>query len=172
MTLIVTFMTEHAELVARYEGLLARMRECGAIEVSTIVGSLAIAPATGFILYAGEHSEVALADVPGEQRGTLAERLVGLGVSQGGMRDELEQLHLAGAIDMLSLIEWERSPNRSTARGLFGLKEIAPVIGATCLRFPFPSEHYCYFSSDQHRGLPHLLVDYLRALHERSLVEK
>jgi Metallopeptidase family M24 len=40
------------------------------------------------------------------------------------MRHELEQLHLAGAIDSMSRSEWEGSPDRGRARGLFGLKEM------------------------------------------------
>jgi hypothetical protein len=63
----------------------------------------------------------------------------------------------------MSLSEWESTtPLTIGARGLYGRKDVRSQIGASCLLFE--SERYCYFQSSTHRGLPHLVVDYLEAL--------
>jgi hypothetical protein len=75
----------------------------------------------------------------------------------------IEPLKVAGAIDEFAMIS-DSSPEQPGASGLIGRKDLAPIIGATCGSFPLPSEHYAYLTSETHNGLPHLLVDYLRAL--------
>lgn len=118
----------------------------------------------GFIL-ANAESLVSLSELAEEERSALAPRFVAVGVSRPRIFQRvLEPLQIAAAVDGMTLFEWEEErPETVGARGPHGRKDVAAKIGATCLLFE--SQHYCYLASESHHGLPHLLADYLAALH-------
>jgi hypothetical protein len=122
----------------------------------------------GYLLFGGADCLVALFECPVERQSSVALRLVPLNASRPKIFQKLlEPYSLAGAIDDMSLLEWE-SPNVGPidAHGLFGRKDIANLIGAT----PdfLISERYAYLKSSTHDGLPHLLADYLVALDQHT----
>ena len=110
---------------------------------------------------------MALDECSAEQRIELAGRLVPIETSRIRIFEELlEPLSLAAAIDSMSMMEWERGdPHQVGTRGLYGRRDVGQLVGAACLLFK--SERYCYLQSPTHRGLPHLLADYLNALGEQ-----
>jgi hypothetical protein len=128
-----------------------------------------VAPDQGFILLhtTGDPAMV-LSECAPERRAEYASRLVPVGVDRTKIFDRvLENLSLPAAVDALTFFEWEtRDPAHTGARGPHGLSELAPQIGARCLLFK--SARYCYLASDTHEGLPHLLADYLLALHRTT----
>jgi hypothetical protein len=149
----------------RYRRFISETSEHLGTEVSFVEGSLRdSAPPRGFILFVGADVEVALHRCVPELRDGLAARLVPLAVSRPKIFERyLEPLSLAGAIDSMSRSEWENTaPLTMGTRGLYGRKDVRSQIGASCLLFE--SERYCYFQSNTHQGLPHLVVDYLKAL--------
>jgi hypothetical protein len=99
-----------------------------------------------------------------ELRASLPARLVVLRVSRGDLPEVLTTVQPAGAIESMSFFAWKRRPEEATgASGLYGFASLASKSGATCSGLPAP-EPYCLLESDTHQGLPHLLVDYLRAV--------
>lgn len=120
-------------------------------------------PEMDFIVFAGADAHATLNRCPTDQQASLARRLVPINASQPKIFDKLlERLSLPAAIDALSFWMWKGDePDHVGARGLWGLRDIAPVIGAKCTAFE--SQRYCHFESATHRGLPHLLADYLEA---------
>jgi hypothetical protein len=121
------------------------------------------APESDFIVFGGADVRVSLNECPIEQRACIARRLVPINASRSGIFENLlEPLSLAGAIDALSMVEWKMwEPYRVGTRGLHGLRDVGRLAGASCLIFE--SERYCFLESSTHRGLPHLLADYLVA---------
>jgi hypothetical protein len=92
----------------------------------------------------------------------LAARTVLLEGSWQKALEQLEKYRFAGAVDSLRMSEWLARP--SSCKGPFGLRYLAKPLGARCSTLPwFRSEHYCLLESEQHRGMPHLLADYLAA---------
>jgi hypothetical protein len=130
-----------------------------------------VAPSTGFILFDGSaNPETVLEECADIGLGELAPRLVLLGVSKVRILETvLEKLEVAAAVDSFSLAQWGGGArDQIGAYGPYGRRDIAPLIGACCALYESP--RYCYLQSDTHHGLPHLLVDYLRALlHTSSL---
>jgi hypothetical protein len=130
-----------------------------------------VAPSTGFILLDGSaHPEIVLEECSAKGLGELASRLVPLGRSQTRIFENvLEKLEVPAAVDGLSFVEWEAAdPDAIGAWGPYGRSDIAPLIGAKCVLYESP--RYCYLQSASHYGLPHLLVDYLRALVSASSI--
>jgi hypothetical protein len=121
------------------------------------------APESDFIVFTGADARVSLNECPIEQRASITRRLIPINTSRSGILETLlEPLSLPAAIDALSMVEWEIwPPDRVGTRGLHGLREVGKLVGASCLIFE--SERYCFLESSTHRGLPHLLADYLVA---------
>jgi hypothetical protein len=128
-----------------------------------------VAPSTGIILLDGSaHPETVLKECAANGLGELALRTVPLGVSKTRIFENvLERLEVPAAVDGFSHASW--NPDEIGAYGPYGLRDIAPHIGACCALYESP--RYCYLQSDTHYGLPHLLVDYLRAYVSASLVQ-
>jgi hypothetical protein len=121
------------------------------------------APADTYVLFAasGDLSR-SLAECGPDLAARLAPRVVLLDVSWQKALEQLEQHRLAGAVDSLRLSEW-LAPSSNCA-GPFGLRYLAQPLGASCAPLPaLRSAHYCLLQSQQHRGMPHLLADYLVA---------
>jgi hypothetical protein len=99
-----------------------------------------------------------------ELRAGLPPRRVVLDVFRGDLPDLLTTVGPVGAIESMSFFAWKsRSEEATGASGLYGFASLASKSGATCSRLPATAP-YCLLGSDTHEGLPHLLVDYLRAV--------
>jgi|SRR5882672_7376070 len=121
------------------------------------------APDDGFVVFAGADVRTALQAMPADQQASLARRVVPINASQPDILEKLlEPFSFLAAIDTFSFLQWRRAPlDLAGARGLWGLRNIAPLIGASCAAFI--SQRYCHLESATHHGLPHLLADYLIA---------
>jgi len=125
-----------------------------------------VAPADGFILLnASAHPVMVVGECAPEQQADLASRLIPIDEDRVRIFEKLlEPLSIPGAIESMSLMEWElQDPATIGARGLYGRHDIGEVVGARCNNL-FRSARYCYLESSTHYGLPHLLADYLAAL--------
>lgn len=118
------------------------------------------APESDFIVFAGADLRATLQRYSAGDQVAFSRRLVPMNASSSDIFEGLlEPLSLPAAIDSMSFAGWHLG--QTGARGLHGLRSIGSTIGASCL--VFQSENYCYFKSERHQGLPHLLVDYLNA---------
>jgi len=122
-----------------------------------------VAPPEGIILLASSaHPKLVLDECAAEKQANLASRLVPIDESRIRIFDNLlEPLSIPAAVDGMTLHEWESGAGYPGARGPYGLRDIGRLVGASCLLFE--SARYCYLQSPTHRGLPHLLADYLIA---------
>lgn len=119
------------------------------------------------------HPREALLECGGDVRASVAARVVALEQDYPRLAEcVLEPLAIAGAIDSWALNTWAASRwERGAAEhwkhvggtiGFYGLTRVGAGIAARC--HPGESARYCYLSGPLHEGgLPHLLVDYLRA---------
>lgn len=146
---------EHARFIEELAG-------CAGCPIQTIE-QLSDAPASDFVVFAGADARVSLSECPVEHQSSIARRLIPINASRPRIFETLlEPLSLPAAIDGLSMMEWKvGDSHRTGARGLHGLREVGRLAGASCLLFQ--SERYCFLESPTHRGLPHLLADYLIA---------
>jgi hypothetical protein len=143
----------------RYQRLADELGRYTGTTVQIVKDTLRNAPAETYILFAGsgDLSRSLAACGP-----ALAARLVLLDVSWQKALEQLEKHRLAGAVDSLRLSEWLARPSSCT--GPFALRYLASSLGASCVPMPaLRSAHYCLLKSDHHRGMPHLLADYLVA---------
>lgn len=122
-----------------------------------------VAPAEGFILLNSFRATDSLMDCASADRGAFAERLIAIDASRSRIFESmLEPWSMAGAVDATSHAQWSQPGRSAGTPGLYGLRSIGPDIEAT-----FEGEgsaRYAYLVSPQ-RELPHLLADYLVALH-------
>jgi hypothetical protein len=149
--------------MAVYSRFVAELGQHAASPLETF-GRLHEVPESAFIIFAGDDARATLESYPVDQRPSIAARLIPINASRPRIFERLlEPLSIPGAIDSMSLLEWEMQ-NSSTkgTRGLYGLREIGNAAGAECRLFE--SKHYCFLQSATHTGLPHLLADYLLAL--------
>jgi hypothetical protein len=142
-----------AEELGRYAGTPVRVVE----------GYLKSTHEDGYILFAGSGDvSRSLAECGRERAAQLAPRILLLDVSWQRALEQLERNRLAGAVDSLRMSEWLAHPSSCT--GPFGLRYLTKAIGASCVPLPgLRSRHYCLLESKSHRGMPHLLADYLTA---------
>jgi hypothetical protein len=80
----------------------------------------------------------------------------------------IEDLAFPCGVDSMVMEAWLRGDR--AARGLYGRSDVAQTIGADCA--PSVSEQYGHLTSARHDGLPHLLVDYLRAFVKKDAKKK
>lgn len=158
-----TPLTSGAE---RFDRLRSELSHHAGADVRLVEGPFPdVVPAEGFVLLAArDHPGLTLQRCSDEQLAEVARRTLPVGVSRKGLLDMLERFALAGAIESFALAEWEGTePDAIGAWGLYGHKELAGSIGATCQEL-YASARYCYLGSETHVGLAHLLADYLRTL--------
>jgi hypothetical protein len=135
--------------------------------VQTFLRDSSIADAF-ILLDASVHPSVAFGECSPELQRELRGWVVPIDVSRMGVFDMLETFSFPAAVDSLALAEGEtRDEDCAGARGVYGLRDSARLIGAACVQH-LASMRYCYLESERHEGLPHLLVDYLRT-HVRAV---
>jgi hypothetical protein len=147
----------------RYHRFADELGRYAGIRVPVVEDSLRNAPTDAYILFAasGDLSRSLSACSP-IQAAELPSRIVLLDIGWQQTLQELEQHRLAGAVDSLRMSEWLARP--TSCKGPFGLKYFAKALGVNCSTLPwFQSKHYCRLDSNRHRGLPHLMADYLAA---------
>lgn len=145
-------------------------RHAGA-PVRRLKGSLAQLDADGFVVLVALDPQLALRECTPEQAVAMLPRLVAFAAGPREALRSLEEVPTAAVIDRLSLLEWSGDPDpdpNGWARGPAGLRSLAQPIGATCSSL-FTGVRHCLLESAMHDGLPHLLVDYLRA-YEREVL--
>ena len=147
-----------------HEHFVAALLQQPQISLQFVLGKLAEISRVelGYIIFDGIDAGVALLSCNVETRSEIASRMIPINASRPRIFQKLlEKYALAGAIDGMSMAEWE-SVNSEGAHGLFGRKDIAARIGAV----PdfLESERYAYLKSSTHHGLPHLVADYICAL--------
>jgi len=154
----------------RYRRLADELSRYAGTQVQIIKDILRKAPDDSYVLFAGGGDvSRGLADCGPALAARLAPRIMLLDVSWQRALEQLERHRLAGAVDSLRLSEWLARP--SSCMGPFGLQNLAKPLGAFCAPLPaFRSAHYCLLQSEHHRGMPHLLADYLAA-HDRDQLE-
>lgn len=141
------------------------------VTVPRVSGRLCdVAPDEGFILLSASHPGESLAACATELQQKLAARMVPLDVSRSRIFDRvLEGLSVPAAVDSVSHLEWSQAaPDVTGARGPYGLRSIGTTLGAPCGDGVEGSRNYCYLTSATHQGLPHLLADFLIALHKTT----
>jgi hypothetical protein len=142
-----------AEAIGRHAGTPVRR----------LSGPLVPPAPDGFVVLAAVRDiGSAVGDCPPELERSLRRRIVSFASSPRDSVRVAEREGVAGVIDALSFLEWGSQKRRNWARGPVGLRSLGPAIGATCVSL-FKSETHCLLESTTHDGLPHLLVDYLRA---------
>lgn len=152
----------------RYERFLDMLRTFAGVRVVTARCTLSEA-ASGFphaylLLSSSRYPEDALAQCAAVDRRRIAGRVIGLELIATRLGPFLERHGLLAGIDQQALHAWlDADWNAQPGVGaLYGLTRIGADIGATCV--PDSSEHYCRLEGPRHEGgLPHLLIDYLRA---------
>ena len=147
----------------RYRELAQALEDYAGSPVRWIDGSLADVEDDSFVLFASlRDAPSALGELDPARADHVRRRLV---VFEAGPREALaatEVTPVAAAVDRLSLLEWSGAEYQGGARGPVGLRRVGESIGAACTPI-FDGDPYCLLESDRHEGLPHLLVDYLRA---------
>lgn len=154
----VSFVSE----VARHAG----------VTIPRIEGTLSEAgPEAGFILWNARGLGLADALSAGTEEQAIeltrrfSARLVQFDVSPSRILFQLERASMAAAIDTSSLWNWANpDPARPGRQGIYGRRDVAAAIGAIIDEKEM-SEHFCFMSGPRSGGLPHLLADYLAALH-------
>lgn len=122
--------------------------------VRVIEGSLADAPATGYVLV------FAPIDLDGIDR--LGPRVVLVKADGATVREELETYRLAGAIVRARYFDWQVERDREVGRGVIGRKALAAAIHAAWTS-TYETEHYATLESARYPNLPALLAAYLAA---------
>jgi len=155
-----------------YAHLVDEIGRFAGVSIPMVEGFLReVTPPEGIILLNGSADTLLVLDeCAAEGRLDLARRLVPLGEGQIRIFEKLlEPLSLPAAVDWVTHGEWEHAdPDKPGAYGPYGRRDIAQLVGATCLMYE--SERYCYLHSPTHHGLPHLLADYLTAYANAVLV--
>ncbi len=147
----------------RYQRFADELSRYVGAQVQIVKDVLQKAPADTYVLFAGGRDLArSLADCGPALAARLAPRIVLLDVSWQKALEQLEKHRLAGAVDSLRLSEWLARPSSCT--GPFGLRYLTKPLGASCVPLPsFCSARYCLLQSKYHRGMPHLLANYLAA---------
>jgi hypothetical protein len=140
--------------------LAAALGAASGAEVAVIEGTLADAPAEGYLV---AFAAPGLAD-----HADKARRIVLVNADGGTVRGHLERLGLAGAIERNRYFRWQHSRDRETGGGVIGRKDLAAAIGATTTS-SHETERYATLESTRYADLPALLVAYLRAHADRQV---
>jgi hypothetical protein len=134
--------------------LAAAMRGALGVDVPILEGSLADAPATGYLL--------AFA-VPSTVDPALARRIVAFDEDRSGIVQRIEQQGFAAAVEKHRYFQWYSQPDSDRGSGLIGRKDIAARMPARIANGPFTGAQYGAIASETARDLPALIAAYLMA---------
>ena len=150
----------------RYERFAAELRKHTSAPVTIIDDFLVNAPAKGMILVESSGSEKMIDELPASRRQEILARVVFLQANGAFVLKDLEQFRFAAAIEIRHYMEWRMQPELALQTGLYGLRSMAPTVGAECpdRTDGIASKHYCYLTSDRFDDLPSILAAYLEAL--------
>ncbi len=131
------------------------------VPVPVIEGSLADVPGEGFLIAytrrgLAEHLE-------------LGPRVVLMNASRECVLDNVEQYHLAAAIEKFRYFQWRKQREQEKGDGVFGRIDVAQRMGAGGVGYK-DTEHYRLLSCGRYADLPGLLVGYLKAYEEMQLL--
>jgi hypothetical protein len=134
--------------------LAEAMRGALGIEVPILEGSLADAPATGYLL---------AFTVPSTVDPALARRIVAFDEDRSGIVQRIEHAGFAAAVEKHRYFQWYSQPDRDRGSGLIGRKDVAARMPARIANGPFTGAHYGAIASETARDLPGLIAAYLAA---------
>jgi hypothetical protein len=124
------------------------------IDVPVVEGTLADAPAGGYLLVFGD-------DADADAR--LSPRIVAFDADRSTIMTTVERHSLAGAIEKHRYFQWYTRRGDDRGAGVIGRKDIAAAMQARTLGGPYTSEHYAMIASDTATDLVTLLAEYLTA---------
>jgi hypothetical protein len=136
----------------------ACLGEAAGVPVPVIEGTIANAPAEGFIVLFGWDG---ITTDP-----HLGPRVVLINVNRSEVPHDLERYQLAAAVEKDRYFRWQHERARDSGRHLYGRKDVGRRIGATWPGGGWESESYGLLSSDRYPDLPGLLAGYLAAYEE------
>jgi hypothetical protein len=148
----------------RYERFAAELRKHTSVPITVVDDFLRNAPATGMLLVHSSGYEM-VDELPDDRRQEILARVVLMQADGGFVMKHLEKFRCAAAILKRDYMEWSMNPDAGLGLGVYGLRSIAPTIGANCEQgLAFASENYCYLTSDRFGDLPSQLIGYLEAV--------
>jgi hypothetical protein len=121
-----------------------------------------------FVILETGDVERSLARCTGSDQAELARRVVAMYPSRqrGTFHEQMERLLLAGGLEPWAMTGGHAAESEDPGvEGLTGRRAVAAVVEASCNDdLMMPPVGYCFMVSTRHRGLPHLLAEYLVAL--------
>ena len=147
--------------MARYELFAKALRGHTSARVDVVRAFLRDAP-RGALVVRSTGYDAMMDEVAGAERAAVAARTLLLDIDRSTVLSVLERHGFAGGIDRNRWFEWQSQRDRETGGGLYGRRDIAPLIGGHCVGpVPFQGPRYCTIGSDRFADLPSLVVGYL-----------
>jgi hypothetical protein len=143
-----------ARQIARADELAGAIRRALSIDVPVVDGTLADAPATGYLL---------AFRVPSTVDPELARRVIAFDEDRSSIMKRVELLGFAGAVEKQRYFEWCTRPDGDRGYGLVGRKDVVERMPARIAEGPYTSTRYGILASDTARDLPGLIAEYLVA---------
>ena len=145
-----------------YDRFVAELRKYTNAPITIVEDFLRNAPDKGMLLVQSSSYEM-VDELPSDRRSEILGRVVLMLADAEFILQNLERLRCAGGIGLRDYMQWRMNPDDGFRIGLYGLRSIAPEIGAE-EGYGGSSEHYCYMTSDRFGDLPSQLVGYLEAV--------
>jgi hypothetical protein len=140
---------------------LAQAIQCAlSIEIPIFQGTLADAPASGYLL---------AFQVPSTIDPQLAHRIVAFDEDRSSLMRRVEQHGFVAAVEKQRYFEWRTRRDAERGYGLVGKKDVAAGMPARIVSGPYTSARYGMIASDTARDLPGLIAEYLKA-HEAAFM--
>jgi len=125
-----------------------------AIEIPVIIGTLADAPATGYLV---------VFELPITSDTRSGPRIIALYEDRSMIMKKVEAFSLAAAVEKQRYFEWCTRRSDERGFGLVGRKDVAARMGARVMSSPYTSTHYAALASDAAPDLVALIAAYLTA---------
>ncbi len=145
------------------DALATALGEALGIEVPIFEGTLADAPAEGYLLV----FELRHHDDP-----RLGPRIIAFEEDRSTIMETAEAFRLAAAIEKHRYFQWSRRRAEERGYGLVGRKDVAERMGARLVGGPYTSAHYGLLASDAADDLIGLLAGYLRAYDQIVAIDR
>jgi hypothetical protein len=134
----------------------ARLGQAAGTTVTIVEGGWEHAPADGFIIIYDTLNEA--------EHPELAPRMIVVNLGRSVLPEHLERWKLAGGIQSHRYMLWQQTPDADRGTGVFGRRDVAPLISAEFLMVPaYLTENYALLGSPLYKDLPSLLAGYLHA---------